>query len=57
MPVLRGCHQPAALTSPETVPVDSVLDPFGSHRPVRVCARGLSDVVRRHCQCVRVQSG
>ena len=44
-PVLRGFHEAAAFTGSKTVSVDSALDPFGSHRGVRVCARGVGDSV------------
>jgi hypothetical protein len=55
-PVLRGSHEPAAVTGSEKISVDSLLDPFGSHPGVRVCADRVGDFVRCHRKCIRVQS-
>lgn len=54
-PVLRGCYEAGTLPDSETVPLDAVLDPFASHRGVRVCARRLGDLVQLHCERPRVQ--
>ena len=44
--VSAGCHEPATFTRSKTLSLDSLLDPFRSHRSHRVSAGGICGGVR-----------
>jgi hypothetical protein len=53
-PVLRRSHDPVVFTGSKTFSMDSLLDPFGSDPGIRLCADRVGDLMRHHCQCIRL---